>query len=62
MTEYRIEFAITRREDGEADFTEIGFGSTAAESSVDQAAHMLQSAVQNREWETSLGMPDPTDA
>lgn len=62
MAEYRIEFSIQRRDDGAADFTEVGFGSSGAWSDVDQAAHDLQSAVVNREWETSAGMPAPEDA
>jgi hypothetical protein len=60
--EYRIDYTITRRTDGEEDFTEVGFGSSGAWSSVDQAAHMLESAVANREWETTEGMPEPQDA
>jgi hypothetical protein len=62
VPDYRIDYTITRRQDGEDDFTEIGFGSSGAWSDVSQAAHMVQSSVQNREWETSEGMPDPSDA
>lgn len=58
--EYRIEFSITRRLPGEDDFTEIGFGSSGAWSSVDQAEHMMGSAISSREWETGPGMPDPS--
>lgn len=61
MTEFRIDFTITRRQPGEEDFTEIGFGSSGAWSDVDQCAYAVDSAVQNREWETSAGMPDPAD-
>ncbi|WGW12729.1 hypothetical protein LWF01_02860 [Saxibacter everestensis] len=51
-TEYRIDFSILSREPGEEDFTEIGFGSTAAESSIGQAAgHMAHGAIQNQEWD-----------
>lgn len=62
--EFRIEFSITRRRRGadEDDFAEIGFGSSGVWSSIDQCAHMVTSAVQNKEWETSEGMPDPDDA
>lgn len=60
--EYRIDFTITRREDGADDFTEIGFGSSGTWGTPDQAAHILESTVQNREWETSDGMPEPADA
>jgi hypothetical protein len=59
--EYRIEFSIQRRQPGQDDddFTEIGFGSSGAWASVDQCAHMVETAVQRREWETTEGMPDP---
>lgn len=58
-TEYRIEFTITRRQPGDDDFSEIGFGSSGAWASLDQCTHMLSSAVQNGEWETDPGHPDP---
>lgn len=57
--DYRIDFTITRRQDGDEDFAEIGFGSSGAWSTVNQAAYDVESAVQNRVWETSKGMPDP---
>jgi len=58
--EYRIEFSIQRSVTGAwDDFAEIGFGSSGGWSSLDQCAHMLSSAVQNGEWETAAGMPDP---
>jgi hypothetical protein len=57
--EYRVEFSITRRLEGEDDFTEIGFGSSGAWESVEAANHMAGSAIQNREWETTGDMPDP---
>lgn len=59
MSEYRIEYTITRRDDGEDDFMEVGFGSSIAWNSVNQAAYEVESAIQNREWETSPGMPEP---
>lgn len=50
--EYRVEFSITRRLPGEDDFTEIGFGSSGAWESVDQAGHMALSAITRpEEWE-----------
>lgn len=61
MTEYRIEFSIQRRNEAEEDFTEIGFGSSGAWDDVDQAGHMVGSAVQNREWETTGDMPEPEE-
>jgi hypothetical protein len=53
MNEYRIEFSIQRRTDGDDDFTEIGFGSSGAWGDVDAALHDLDSIVQNREWESA---------
>ena len=58
-TEYQIDFTITRREDGAHDFEEIGFGSSAAWDSVNQAIEIAAAIVQNRIWETGDGMPDP---
>ena len=58
-TEYRIDFTITRRKDGEEDFTEIGFGSSGAWETIDAASYAMESDIQNRIWETSEGMPDP---
>lgn len=55
MADYRIEFSIQQRHDGAEDFVEIGFGSSGAWSDVDQAVFEVQSAVQNREWETTEG-------
>lgn len=57
--DYRIEFSLQRRAAGEEDFTEVGFGSSGSWSTPAQAAHILESAVEHREWETSEGMPDP---
>jgi hypothetical protein len=62
MAEYRIDFSIQRRDDGDEDFVEIGFGSSGACGDADQAAYEVESVVQNRLWETSEGMPDPGKA
>jgi len=59
MAEYRIDYTITRRREGEEDFTEIGFGSSGAWESVDGAEHAMSSDIENRQWETKPGMPDP---
>lgn len=58
VAEYRIDYTITRREDGE-DFTEIGFGSSGAWETVGAAEHAMASDIENRQWETKPGMPDP---
>ena len=62
-TEYRIEYTIQRTvgDPEDQDFEEIGFGSSGGWSELDQAAHMLTTAVQTGEWETEHGMPDPDD-
>ena len=59
MADYRIEFTIQRREPGDEDFTDIGFGSSGSWGSLDGATHMADSLLQSREWETEPGMPDP---
>lgn len=59
MAEYRIDFTLTRRLPGEPDFTEIGFGSSGSEETIDQAAHMMSAALTHGEWETSDDMPSP---
>lgn len=61
MTEYRIDYTILRRQSGDEDFTEVGFGSSGGWGSIDEAMHDVQSAVDNRQWETSDGMPDPAE-
>lgn len=59
--DFRIDYTILRRQPGEDDFTEIGFGSSGAWTDVDAAVYSVQSDVQNRGWETSEGMPEPSD-
>lgn len=59
--QFRITYSIERKRPGDADFTEIGFGSTSAANTVDGALYTVQSDVQNRLWETSAGMPEPED-
>ena len=59
--EYRIEFSIQRRQAGEDDFTEIGFGSSGAWRDLDACTHSLDSGVSNGEWETEGDMPNPAD-
>ena len=59
--EYRIDFQVMRRQVGEEDFTEHGFGSSGAWGTVAQASHIAASAIEAREWETADGMPNPDD-
>lgn len=58
--EFRIEYSIQRSTDGE-NFVEIGFGSSGTWDGVDQALYHVESEVQNRLWETTTGMPDPSE-
>lgn len=53
MSEYRIDFQIMRRQPGEDDFTEHGFGSTTASDSIAEAAHEALSALQNNAWDVT---------
>lgn len=59
--EYRIEFTIQRQQPGEDDFTDIGFGSSGGWNCIEAALYAVQSQVQNQQWETEEGMPDPED-
>lgn len=59
--EYRIEFTIQRAEKFGEEFVEVGFGSSGASDSVASAAYALSSQIQNGQWETEPGMPDPDD-
>ena len=60
-TLYRIEYTIQRQQPGEDDFTDIGFGSSGASSDIDGAECAMGSYIQNRQWETEPGMPDPKE-
>lgn len=60
-TEYRVEYKITRRQPGDDDFTEIGFGSTCADTDIEVALYEVQSDIQNFQWETTPGHPDPDE-
>lgn len=60
--EYRIEYQVQRRDmNSDEDFIEIGFGSSCAQDSVNDAAYAIESYVQNRAWETDGDMPDPDE-
>ena len=61
--EYRIEYTIQRTvgDPENYEFDDIGFGSSASWADLDQAAHILASAVQTGGWETEPGMPDPDE-
>jgi hypothetical protein len=60
-SDFRIDYTILRRQPGDEDFSEIGFGSSGDWTEIGAALYQVQSDVQNRSWETSEGMPDPSD-
>lgn len=51
MTVYRSDFSIMKREAGEKDFTELGLGSTASSSTIQEAGFDAYSSIQNDEWD-----------
>jgi hypothetical protein len=57
--EYRFEYKIQRKRPQDQDFRTVGFGSSGAWGSVEQALHIATSDVQNGGWETSGRMPSP---
>lgn len=61
MADYRINYVIERRLPGEDDFTEIGFGGSRMSDNPDGCAYDVESQVQNRQWETEPGQPDPSE-
>jgi hypothetical protein len=61
MTDYRIEFAITRRCEGEEDFTEIGFGSSGEHDNLDACNYAIDSMVSHGQWETESGQRSARD-
>jgi hypothetical protein len=61
MTEYRIDYTITRRQPDDEDFAEIGFGSSGAWETVGAAEYAMASDIDNYQWETSGDMPDPQE-
>lgn len=59
MYEYRIEYQIMRSTGEDGDFEEIGFGSSGTWDHIADAEHWMGSGIENREWETTEGQPDP---
>jgi len=57
--EYRIEYTIQRAPIDSDDWEDVGFGSSGASGTVNGALYAVESYVQNRQWETEPGMPDP---
>jgi hypothetical protein len=61
MPEFRIEYSIQQAANEDEKFVEIGFGSSGSWSTVNSALYAVDSQVQNRQWETEPGMPDPDE-
>lgn len=59
-TVYRIEYSIQRGPDG-GDYDEIGFGTSFSHATIGAALYDVQSFIQNRQWETTEGMPEPEE-
>lgn len=49
---YRIDFSISRSENG-GDYREIGFGGATDEATIDAALYSIDSIIQRGEWETN---------
>lgn len=58
--EYRIDYTISYQGPDDEDFREIGFGSSGDAATVNAAAYAVESDIQNRQWETTRDMPDPS--
>jgi hypothetical protein len=52
MSVYRIEYSVQEAPDEQAEFVEIGFGSSGTWGTLEACTHMLGSAVDRGEWET----------
>lgn len=56
---FRIQYTLSRSTDGET-FTEVGFGASSDSSTIADAIYAVQSDIQNQNWETTAGMPEPS--
>lgn len=54
--EFRIEYTIQRNQ-GDENWTDVGFGSSGAWLSIDEAEYSMHSYIQNRQWEREGNMP-----
>lgn len=58
--EFRIEYTIQRNQ-GDEDWVEVGFGSSGAWLSIDEAEYSMSSYIQNRQWEREHDMPKQSE-
>ena len=61
MTEYEIEYTLRRYTGGSDEPEEIGFGASGRCARIVDALYAIQSDIQNDQWETEPGMPDPDE-
>ena len=61
MTDYEIVYTLRRRQPGEEDFSDIGFGTSGIWDTPDECGHMVLSDIQNCGWETEGDMPTPDE-
>lgn len=58
-TQYRIEYTITRRQPGEDDFTEFGFGSSGGWPDLRSCAYEVTSEIENELWTEAVNQQVP---
>ena len=61
MSGYEIEYTLRRYTGGSEEPEEIGFGTSGRCADIDAALYAIQSDIQNDQWETEPGMPDPDE-
>ena len=61
MSGYEIEYTLRRYAGGSEEPEEIGFGASGRCADIDAALYAIQSDIQNDQWETEPGMPDPDE-
>lgn len=49
--EYEVMFEVRVRDEGDEDFTVVGFGASGIWDSMDECAHTVLGALQNDEWD-----------
>lgn len=54
--EYRIEYTITKSDDGFETEEEVGFGSSGTWGSIDDCLNMVEADIQNECWETPIDL------
>jgi len=60
VSDYRITYSIERL-GTDGDYEEIGFGSSFSHATVNAALYDVDSFIQNLQWETTEGIPEPEE-